>query len=162
RVILAAAVFGVIVAAAAGADWLAPYPFDEMHVADRLHGPSLAYLAGTDEYGRDVLSRTLYGGRPCPVLWVVAAAVGVARGHSAWPAVRLSPRLHRRSADARARCRDVIPRAVAGALDHRGDTAGTGENGSRCRHLVRGADRAGDPQRHARSDDTRVHHRGTR
>jgi len=59
RVIVAAGVLAAIVIGAAGADWLAPYPFDEMHLADRLHGPSFIYLAGTDEYGRDVLSRTL-------------------------------------------------------------------------------------------------------
>jgi peptide/nickel transport system permease protein len=80
RVILAGTVFGVIVAAAAGAGWLAPYPLDEMHVTDRLHGPSLAYLAGTDEYGRDVLSRTLYGGQLSLFLGIVATAIGLAAG----------------------------------------------------------------------------------
>ena len=46
RVIVAAGVLAAIVIGAAGADWLAPYPFDEMHLADRLHGPSFIYLAG--------------------------------------------------------------------------------------------------------------------
>jgi peptide/nickel transport system permease protein len=80
RVILAGCVLAAIVVASAGADWLAPYRFDELHVADRLHGPSLAYLAGTDEYGRDVLSRTLYGGRLSLFLGVAAAAIGLAAG----------------------------------------------------------------------------------
>jgi len=37
RVILAGCVLAGMIIAAAGADWLAPYPFDELHVADRLH-----------------------------------------------------------------------------------------------------------------------------
>ena len=80
RVILAGCVLAAIVVAAAGANWLAPYPFDELHVADRLHGPSLTYLAGTDEYGRDVLSRTLYGGRLSLFLGIAATAIGRAAG----------------------------------------------------------------------------------
>ena len=80
RVILAGCVLAGMIIAAVGADWLAPYPFDELHVADRLHHPSLAYLAGTDEYGRDVLSRTLYGGRLSLVLGFAAAGIGLAAG----------------------------------------------------------------------------------
>jgi peptide/nickel transport system permease protein len=80
RVILAALVLAAIAISAAGAGWLAPYPFDEMHIAHRLHPPSLAYLAGTDEYGRDVLSRTLYGGRLSLLLGVAATAIGLAGG----------------------------------------------------------------------------------
>src|SRR5260370_10134714 len=51
-----------------------------MHIVDRLRGPSLAYLAGTDEYGRDVLSRTLYGARLSLFLGFVATAIGLAAG----------------------------------------------------------------------------------
>src|SRR5215469_18027080 len=80
RVIVAAGVLAAIVIGAIGADWLAPYPFDEMHLADRLHGPSLVYLAGTDEYGRDVLSRTLFGGRLSLFLGAAATAAGLAAG----------------------------------------------------------------------------------
>ena len=80
RVIVAAGVLAAIVIGAAGADWLAPYPFDEMHLANRLHGPSFIYLAGTDEYGRDVLSRTLFGGRLSLFLGAAATAIGLAAG----------------------------------------------------------------------------------
>ena len=80
RVIVAAGVLAAIVIGAVGADWLAPYPFDEMHLADRLHGPSFIYLAGTDEYGRDVLSRTLFGGRLSLFLGASATAAGLAAG----------------------------------------------------------------------------------
>lgn len=43
--------------------FLAPYPYDEFHVDDRLKGPSFKYWMGTDEFGRDVLSRVLVGAR---------------------------------------------------------------------------------------------------
>ena len=42
---------------------LAPYPYKEMHLADRLLGPSSKYLLGTDQTGRDVLSRVIFGAR---------------------------------------------------------------------------------------------------
>ena len=44
------------------ADVLTPYPPDEMHLADRLTGPSAQYLLGTDHIGRDFLSRLILGG----------------------------------------------------------------------------------------------------
>jgi peptide/nickel transport system permease protein len=40
---------------------IAPYDFSTQHVRDRLQPPSLTYLLGTDEFGRDILSRLLYG-----------------------------------------------------------------------------------------------------
>jgi peptide/nickel transport system permease protein len=40
---------------------IAPYDFSTQHVRDRLQPPSLMYLLGTDEFGRDILSRLLYG-----------------------------------------------------------------------------------------------------
>ena len=42
---------------------IAPYPFDGMSILNRLKPPSTQHWFGTDEYGRDVLSRTLYGAR---------------------------------------------------------------------------------------------------
>lgn len=40
---------------------IVPYPYDEFHLSDRLQPPSWRYLCGTDEFGRDVLSRVLIG-----------------------------------------------------------------------------------------------------
>ena len=45
------------------ADVMAPYPFSEVHPADRLTGSSTKYLLGTDYLGRDFLSRLIYGAR---------------------------------------------------------------------------------------------------
>ncbi len=45
------------------ADLLAPYPFVEQHLIDRMQGPSARYLLGTDQLGRDFLSRLIFGAR---------------------------------------------------------------------------------------------------
>src|SRR5262245_47427929 len=36
-----------------------PYPRDEMHIVQKLQAPSAKYLMGTDQYGRDLLTRIL-------------------------------------------------------------------------------------------------------
>jgi peptide/nickel transport system permease protein len=60
----------VTLAAAALADLLAPYPYDLTNFDATLQPPSLAHWFGTDELGRDQLSRVLHGLR-------VSVAVGV-------------------------------------------------------------------------------------
>ena len=75
---------GVIVAAllmvALCAQLIAPFPFDQMHVRDRLSPPSLHYWAGTDEYGRDIFSRLLFGSQLSIALGVIATAISMALG----------------------------------------------------------------------------------
>ncbi|MGD9893593.1 MAG: ABC transporter permease [Dehalococcoidia bacterium] len=45
------------------ADLIAPYPYDQIHRGDRLQGPSTEYWFGTDNLGRDLFSRIVYGAR---------------------------------------------------------------------------------------------------
>ncbi len=45
------------------ADVLAPYGMNEMTLADRLISPSPEHILGTDQIGRDLLSRIIYGAR---------------------------------------------------------------------------------------------------
>lgn len=45
------------------APWLAPYDPAEQNIADRLQPPNSEHLMGTDQVGRDVFSRILYGAR---------------------------------------------------------------------------------------------------
>ena len=70
----------LVVAAALAAPLVAPYPYDEMHFADRLRAPSRTYLLGTDEFGRDVLSRTLVGARLSLFMGGAATLVCMALG----------------------------------------------------------------------------------
>ena len=53
---------------------LSPYGSYDMVVADRLQAPSLAHLFGTDSYGRDVLTRVLYGARVSMSIGAAVAA----------------------------------------------------------------------------------------
>ena len=48
---------------AALAPLLTPYSFEEMSLSERLQAPSMQHPLGTDNFGRDILSRLLYGGR---------------------------------------------------------------------------------------------------
>jgi peptide/nickel transport system permease protein len=79
-VILGGTILVAMILAAVMANWLAPYPFDQLHVRDRLTAPSLAYWAGTDEYGRDVLSRTLFGSRLSLFLGFAATSIALLLG----------------------------------------------------------------------------------
>lgn len=60
----------IFILLAALAPVLTPYSFDEMDLLARLAPPSAKHLLGTDELGRDVLTRLLYGAR-------VSLAVGI-------------------------------------------------------------------------------------
>jgi len=70
----------LIVALAALATFVTPYPYDEMSIMARLKPPSAAHWFGTDEYGRDVLSRTLVGARPTLLMGFGATAFALAVG----------------------------------------------------------------------------------
>jgi peptide/nickel transport system permease protein len=53
----------IVVAGALFAPWLAPFDPNDQTIVDRMQPPSAQYLLGTDSYGRDVLSRILFGAR---------------------------------------------------------------------------------------------------
>ena len=65
----------LFVLSAALAPMIAPYDPNALDVPARLQGPSFDHLLGTDNLGRDVLSRVLYGGRIA--LGVALTAVGL-------------------------------------------------------------------------------------
>ncbi|TCR68624.1 ABC transporter permease [Bosea sp. BK604] len=60
---LALVLLGAINIAAVFAPVLAPYPPNAMSIRERLQPPSIKHPLGTDENGRDMLSRLLYGAR---------------------------------------------------------------------------------------------------
>jgi peptide/nickel transport system permease protein len=68
----------VIVFSAVFADLLTPYGPAAIDVKARLGSPSMEHLLGTDQLGRDVLSRVLYGGRIA--LEVAAICISVSLG----------------------------------------------------------------------------------
>ncbi len=60
--------------------WLAPYDPQVFHPHARLQPPSAAFLLGTDQFGRDLLSRLLTGARPTVLFGLGATVLGVAAG----------------------------------------------------------------------------------
>ncbi|HEX3713859.1 MAG TPA: dipeptide/oligopeptide/nickel ABC transporter permease/ATP-binding protein [Trebonia sp.] len=76
----ALAVLAVIVAACALAPVIAPDPRDASDFTHELSGPSAAHWLGTDELGRDILTRLLYGGQSTLLAAALAAVIAVAIG----------------------------------------------------------------------------------
>jgi len=68
----------VVVAAIAGlsAEWIAPYSPTANDFAAMTEPPSLAHWLGTDQFGRDLLSRIIYGARTALIIGFVSAFVG--------------------------------------------------------------------------------------
>ncbi len=56
-------IFGLVVLAALFGPLVAPFPYDQMDIMARMTPPDATHWLGTDEFGRDVLSRLLYGAR---------------------------------------------------------------------------------------------------
>ena len=63
------------------ADMLAPYGFNDIHPAESLQASSSKYVLGTDNIGRDVLSRVIYGARISLIVGIlVSTLLGIFSG----------------------------------------------------------------------------------
>ena len=64
--------------------WIIPYDYTAMNMAERFQGVSLKHLCGTDDMGRDIFSRLLYGARASLLLGflstIIATVIGMAIG----------------------------------------------------------------------------------
>jgi peptide/nickel transport system permease protein len=67
----------LLVILALGAPWLSPVDPTAQNLPSRLAGPSAAHWMGTDELGRDILSRVIYGAR---VSMTVSVSVVIGAG----------------------------------------------------------------------------------
>ena len=80
-------VLAVIILVAIFAPWVAPYDPDTQNFRNRNKPPSLEHLCGTDYFGRDVLSRVIFGARVSLAIGFLATAfamlIGVTLGVSA-------------------------------------------------------------------------------
>jgi peptide/nickel transport system permease protein len=83
RLALAGAlILALLAMVAITAPWLAPHDPLHVHLADALLGPSLTYPLGTDQLGRDVLSRLIYGTRISLLIGFIAVGIAVLVGAS--------------------------------------------------------------------------------
>lgn len=79
----------LVILGAVFAPYLTGYGYDEIDPMNRLSPPSLKHLMGTDELGRDIFTRLLYGSRismlvgivPTVISMVVGAALGIVAGY---------------------------------------------------------------------------------
>lgn len=62
------------------ANFLAPYGYNEQVLQDRLSPPSATHLLGTDNLGRDMLSRIIYGARISMIVGLGGAAISLIVG----------------------------------------------------------------------------------
>jgi len=74
----------LIILAAIFAPWLAPYEPNKIVFSQKLMAPNWAHWMGTDEFGRDILSRVLYGARTSLIIGVsvtlIAMLIGIPIG----------------------------------------------------------------------------------
>jgi peptide/nickel transport system permease protein len=77
---LGVALLVVFVVCAVFAPWLAPQDPAKLDLTGRLMGPSTAHWFGTDELGRDILSRTLFGARISLIVAVSVVGLSLAVG----------------------------------------------------------------------------------
>ncbi len=62
------------------AEWLAPHPFDEQYIEHILQPPGSQFLLGTDNLGRDLLSRLIYGARMSMAVGILTAIISLIFG----------------------------------------------------------------------------------
>lgn len=70
----------IFFASAVFAPQLVPYDPNAMDIPARLSGPTWQHLAGTDQLGRDTLSRILYGGRVALTIAAIGVSLSLAIG----------------------------------------------------------------------------------
>jgi ABC-type dipeptide/oligopeptide/nickel transport system permease subunit len=78
--VLGLSILAVFAACGLLAPWLAPYDPYASDLENSLKPPSARHWLGTDELGRDLLSRILYGARLSMVIGTIAVAIGVVLG----------------------------------------------------------------------------------
>ena len=83
-VVVGGTLFVAVLAAALFAGWIAPFGPLETDSSKALQPPGWPHLMGTDQFGRDVLSRVIYGARPSLVMGVapmlISSVIGTTVG----------------------------------------------------------------------------------
>jgi len=70
----------VLALSAALAPWLAPYDPARQSLIEKRARPGAKYILGADEFGRDILSRVIYGSRVALLVGVLSATIAVVGG----------------------------------------------------------------------------------
>lgn len=78
--LLGIVIFLIVIIMALGASVLAPYDPNEINMGVRLQGPTSEHWLGTDDLGRDVLSRTIYGARVSIMVGMISIIIATLIG----------------------------------------------------------------------------------
>ena len=73
-------VVGFLIVIAILTPWIAPYGYEEQNLELGAMGPSAAHWMGTDIFGRDLLTRVMYGGRVSLMVGIIATSVALVIG----------------------------------------------------------------------------------
>ena len=72
--------FGIVLLASVGAPFISRYDYADLNLPEKFQSPSMAHFLGTDRVGRDIWSRTLYGGRVSLAVGFSAASISTVIG----------------------------------------------------------------------------------
>jgi ABC-type dipeptide/oligopeptide/nickel transport system permease subunit len=72
-------IIGIVVVAIL-APVISPYGFSEQNILETFRGPSAKFFLGTDEFGRDLFSRIIWGSRPALLVGVLSVLVSIGIG----------------------------------------------------------------------------------
>ena len=78
--ILAAIIIVIFLLCAIFAPLIAPFPYDEQNLPEMMQAPSANHIFGTDEFGRDIFSRVIYGTRISLQVGFFSVAISVIIG----------------------------------------------------------------------------------
>ena len=82
----------IVITSALLAPWIAPYNPADINVPSKLLGPTATHLLGTDQLGRDVLSRALWGGRVALTVSLISITLSVLLGSILGVIAAMGPR----------------------------------------------------------------------
>lgn len=77
---VALAVVIILIIVTVFADFIAPYDYAKQDLSNKFQFPSLAHPLGTDNFGRDILSRIIHGGRVSLLVAVMAVGIALVSG----------------------------------------------------------------------------------
>jgi len=79
-VLVGAVILGSVLALAVFAPWITPYDPMSLKILDRLQSPRAAHWFGTDELGRDVFSRVIFGARYSLMIGAMVVLISMSGG----------------------------------------------------------------------------------
>jgi len=80
NLVVGAGIVSLVIVLAVFAGQVAPYSPIDQAFSDQLQSPSRTHLFGTDEFGRDIFSRVIYGARIALVIGVLADGISAGLG----------------------------------------------------------------------------------